>query len=162
MSCSAYSGYSVVLVGLYEDFSAAFEFSQVALRLSERFSSTRHLGTMLFRHGNFVNGWRRPLATSIPILEQCFLASIEVGNFVYATYVACYKGWMVFERGEQLSTVAQELRKYIPFAQQSRIGWALDMIRLQGLFVAGLEDATGSWPTPKRPKRPKPNRSRPC
>ncbi len=141
-SCAAFSGYSVSLVGRFEDFSTGFEFSELTLRLGERFSSTQLRGTLLFRHGYFVSPWRRPIAACMPILDDCFRACLETGNLIYAAYVAYASAWMLLEKGEPLDVVLATLRKYAPFARNGRIVFATLMIRLQELFVTELQGTT--------------------
>ena len=85
-SATGYAGYGVLLVGLLvEDFPASFEFSQVALRLNDKFGNKRLRGPLLFRHGIFINHWRRPLTTSMPYFDQAFQASQDAGDLVFAS-----------------------------------------------------------------------------
>ncbi|MGE5504582.1 MAG: ATP-binding protein, partial [Actinomycetota bacterium] len=139
-SCAAFSGYSVSLVGRFEEIPTAFAFSELALKLGERFDSTQLRGTLLFRHGYFISPWRRPISDSMPVLDECFRTCLETGNLIYAAYVAYASAWMLFEKGEVLDTVLSRLRQFAPFARNSRIVWAELMIRLQELFVAELQD----------------------
>ncbi len=138
-SCSAFSGYSVSLVGRFEDIAAGLEFSELALALGERFSSTQLRGTLLFRHGYFVSPWRRSVSACMPVLDECFRVCVETGNLIYAAYVAYASAWMLFERGDPLDSMLALLEKYAPFARTNRIAWATLMIRFQQLFVTGLQ-----------------------
>ncbi|TAN75401.1 MAG: GAF domain-containing protein, partial [Magnetospirillum sp.] len=107
-------------------------------------------GTLLFRHGYFVTPWSRPLDSIMPVLEDCFRTCLDTGNLIYAAYVAYASGWMLFEKGEPLEAVLGHMRKYAPFAGNNRIIFATAMLRLQELFIAGLqgqeaaETATGT------------------
>ena len=138
-SCAAFGGYSVSLVGRFEDFQTGLEFSEAALRLEERFPNADLRGTLLFRHGYFVSPWRRPIDTVMPILTDCFRTCLDSGNLIYAAYVAYASAWMLFEKGEPLDVVLAHMQKYTPFARNSRIIFATLMIRLQKLFITGLQ-----------------------
>ncbi|WP_170958832.1 AAA family ATPase [Magnetospirillum sp. 15-1] len=138
-SSAAFSGYSVSLVGRFEDFRTGLEFSELALKLGERFDSAPLRGTLLFRHGYFVTPWSKPIATIMPVLEETFRTCLDTGNLIYAAYVAYASGWMLFEKGEPLDVVLAHMRKYTPFARNARIPFAVLMLRLQELFIAGLQ-----------------------
>jgi predicted ATPase/GAF domain-containing protein/signal transduction histidine kinase len=137
-SSAAFSGYSVSLVGRFEDFRTGLDFSELALKLGERFDSAPLRGTLLFRHGYFVTPWSRPVAAIMPVLEETFRTCLDTGNLIYAAYVAYASGWMLFEKGEPLDVVLAHMRKYTPFARNARIPFAVLMLRLQELFIAGL------------------------
>ncbi|EME68530.1 ATPase, partial [Paramagnetospirillum caucaseum] len=138
-SSAAFSGYSVSLVGRFEEFRSGLDFSQLALKLGERFDSAPLRGTLLFRHGYFVTPWTKPIATIMPVLEETFRTCLDTGNLIYAAYVAYASGWMLFEKGEPLDVVLAHMRKYMPFARNARIPFAVLMLRLQELFIAGLQ-----------------------
>ncbi|ARJ65153.1 hypothetical protein WV31_05510 [Magnetospirillum sp. ME-1] len=138
-SSAAFSGYAVSLVGRFEDFTTGLEFSELALRLGERFDSAPLRGTLLFRHGYFVGPWSRPIAKIMPVLDDTFRTCLDTGNLIYAAYVAYASAWMLFEKGEPLDAVLAHLRKYMPFAGNARIPFAVLMLRLQELFVAELQ-----------------------
>jgi predicted ATPase/GAF domain-containing protein/signal transduction histidine kinase len=139
-SCSAFSGYSVSLVGRFEDIPMGVAFSDLALRLEERFGAGPLHGTVLFRHGYFVTPWRRPVAECLPVLDDCFRACLETGNLIYAAYVGYASGWLVFEEGRSLEDYAARMRQFSSFVENSRIPWAVAMRRLQDLFIAALSD----------------------
>lgn len=138
-SSAAFSAYSVSLVGRFEDFRTGLEFSELALKLGERFDNASLRGTLLFRHGYFVSPWSRPIAGIMPVLEETFRTCLDTGNLIYAAYVAYASGWMLFEKGEPLDAVLSHMRKYAPFARNARIPFAVLMLRLQELFIAGLQ-----------------------
>lgn len=141
-SSTAFSSYAVVLVGRYEEIEAAFEFSSLALALNDRFANKQIAGTLLFRHGYFVTPWRKPISSALATLDESYRACMETGNMVYAAYTVSYSGWLMFEKGSPLDEVLSAMRKFISFAHNSRIGWALHAIRYQELFVAGLQGIT--------------------
>ncbi len=138
-SSTAFSSYAVVLVARYGEIDSAFEFSSLALALNERFANNQIAGTLIFRHGYFVTPWRRPISLALEILEDSFTACVETGNLVYATYTAAFSGWLMFEKGAALETVLAAIHKFISFARNSRIGWPLNAIHFQEMFIAELQ-----------------------
>ena len=102
-SSYAYAVHALTLVSVYGELVQAFEFSEMALQLNDRFDNARLRGTLLHLHGDHVNFWRRHFATGVPILEQGFRACLEVGDLVYAGHLAFLTVWQAIERGVPLA-----------------------------------------------------------
>ncbi len=147
-SCAAYSGYSIVLSGIFENIPAAFAFSEMALRLNEKFNDAKLKGRLLYIHGHFINDKKRHLATSMGILERAFVACLEAGNLIYASFCSV---WMVLgstEKGAPLDDVLELIRKYIAFSRRTHNEAMYLMIHSQEQLVMSLKgvplDASGS------------------
>ncbi len=139
-SVTGYSAYGVLLVGLLvEDFDAAFEFSNVALRLNEKYGTKKLQGPLQFRHGVFINHWRRPMASSMPYLDQAFQASLDTGDMVFAAYAASTHVPCSFEIGDRLETVREAAQKYQPFARQTKMYPVVHGIAADLAFIAAME-----------------------
>ena len=63
-SSYAYAAHALMLVGVYGEMAQAFEFSEMALKLNERFNNARLRGALLHLHGDHVHSWRRHFATA--------------------------------------------------------------------------------------------------
>jgi PAS domain S-box-containing protein len=138
-SSYAYAVYAIMLVSVVGDIPSAFQFSEMSLRLNEKFNNRRLRGTLLHLHGDHINFWRRHIATGLPILEQAFTACLEVGDLVYAGFLAFETVWQVIEKGDALEDVLALSAKYAAFAQQSHNEAVYETIRLEQRFVAGLQ-----------------------
>ena len=141
-SSYAYAVHALTLVSVYGDLAQAFEFSEMALRLNDRFNNARLRGTLLHLHGDHVNFWRRPFATGVPILEQGFRACLEVGDLVYAGHLAFLTVWQAIERGIPLAEVRTMAARKAEFARQSHIDAVYQTIELEQQFVASLQGRT--------------------
>ncbi|HUA56426.1 MAG TPA: AAA family ATPase [Candidatus Sulfotelmatobacter sp.] len=141
-SSYAYAVYALMLLSVTGDIGSAFEFSEMALRLNDRFNNVRLKGTLLHLHGDHINFWRRPFATGMPILEAAFTACLEVGDLVYAGFLAFETVWQVIEKGDPLEEVLALSAKYAAFAQQSHNDAVFETIRLEQRFVACLQGKT--------------------
>ena len=141
-SSYAYAVHALTLVSVYGDLAQAFEFSEMALRLNERFNNARLRGTLLHLHGDHVNFWRRHFATGVPILEQGFRACLEVGDLVYAGHLAFLTVWQAIERGVPLAEVRTMATRNAEFARQSHIDAVYQTIELEQQFVASLQGRT--------------------
>src|SRR5262249_28187167 len=127
---------------VYGDIPSAFAFSEMSLRLNEKFNDRRLRGTLLHLHGDHINCWRRHIATDLPILEQAFRACLEVGDLVYAGFLAFLTVWQVLEKGDPLDEVLNVSHKYAAFARQSRNHPVYETIRLEQQLVACLKGRT--------------------
>jgi predicted ATPase len=77
-SCHGYSAYGLMLTSRFDDPHGGYAFSELGIKLSERFSDLSLGGISLFLHGNMINFWLNPIATDFPVLERGF--SISPGN----------------------------------------------------------------------------------
>jgi PAS domain S-box-containing protein len=141
-SCLAYGAYGVILVSAFGDIASGYQLSELALRLNERFDNPKLKGTLLFMHGTFINLWRNHIATSIPLLEKGFHASLDVGDLVYAGYNCCHIVWDSMERAEPLAEVIKTSEQYAAFAKQSHSDVIYYIMRLFGQFAASLQGLT--------------------
>jgi len=141
-SCVAYGAYAVVLSSVLGDITSGYEFSELALKLNDKFNDVRRKGPLLFMHGNYLNFWHKPFAANIPVMEAAFRACVEVGDLVWSGY-ACYRTpWQLLEKGDPLDEVMKASQKYAAFAQQSHNDAAYRSVRLQQQFIACLQGAT--------------------
>ena len=141
-SSYAYAVHALMLVGVYGEMAQAFEFSEMALRLNERFNNARLRGTLLHLHGDHVNFWRRHFATGVPILEQGLRACLEVGDLVYAGHLAFLSVWQAIERGDPLEEVRTLAARNAKFARQSHNDAVYQTIQLEQQFVTSLQGKT--------------------
>jgi len=141
-SSYAYGVFALALVSHVGDISSACQFSEMSLRLNERLNNPRLRGTLLHLHGDHVNFWRRHFATGLPILDEAFAACLEVGDLVYAGFLAFQTVWHLIEKGDVLADVLSSSTRYAAFAQQSRNDAVYQTIRLEQRFIASLQGRT--------------------
>jgi PAS domain S-box-containing protein len=141
-SSFAYGVFAVMLVSLVGDLATAFQYSEMSLRLNEKLKNPRLRGTLLHLHGDHINFWRRHISTGMPILEQAFLACLEVGDLVYAGFLAFETVWQVIEKGDTLEEVLALSTKYAAFAQESHNDAVYETIRFEQQFIASLQGRT--------------------
>ncbi len=139
-TCYIYTIYSRVLITEFGDVATSLAFSEIALRLNEKFKDTTLKGVLLFLHGSFLHNWQQPIATSIPILEQAFTACLEIGNYAYASFSTISLIIAVMEKGESLDAVFKESEKYLGFARQIRNDVVYQAIQLYQQAAAGLTE----------------------
>ncbi|MBK9263929.1 MAG: AAA family ATPase [Polyangiaceae bacterium] len=141
-SCFAYSVYGLMLVSIFEDIPAGYEFSEMSLRLNEKLDDRKLRGTLLHLHGDHIHFWRKHFSTGFPILQQAFRACLDVGDLVYAGFLAFETVWQYIENGESLDDVLESSRKYAAFARQSHNDAVYETIRFEQQFVAAFQGMT--------------------
>ncbi len=140
-ACLAYAFYAFLLVAVSGDLSSAMEFSDLSLRLNEKFDDPKLKGTLLYLHGHLSN-LSRPFSTSLPLLDQAFVASLSVGDLTYAGYAAMTAMWDRMEAGHPLDDVARETQKYVAYARRSRNEPIYWVVRQYQQFLACLKGMT--------------------
>jgi PAS domain S-box-containing protein len=141
-SSFAYGVFAVMLVSAVGDLATAFQYSEMSLRLNEKLENPRLRGTLLHLYGDHINFWRRHISTGMPILEQAFLACLEVGDLVYAGFLAFETVWQGIEKGDTLQDVLALSMKYAAFAQESHNDAVYETIRAEQQFIASLQGRT--------------------
>jgi predicted ATPase/signal transduction histidine kinase/CheY-like chemotaxis protein len=141
-SCAVYSCYGFVVLSLYGEIRLGAEFADLAMRLSRDFSHPRLKSRLLVIQAGFIDPWRAHMATSLPVLEQAFLAALDIGDLVYAGYTACLTIWLMLEAGGPLDGILQVAWRYRAFARQTRNDVVYETIRLCEQYVASLKGST--------------------
>ena len=130
------------LVSIFGEPRAAYEISEMSIALNQRLGDIRRRGTVLHLHGDHIHFWIHPIATGFPILEKGFLACLEAGDLVFASFIAFEIVWQAVERGDALDDVAALSEKYLAFARSSRNEPVYQTIRLEQQFLACLAGRT--------------------
>ena len=141
-SCEAYAAYGFMLASIFGDPTNGYAFSDMAIKLSERFNDLSAIGATHYLHGNHVNFWLKPLATDFPVLERGFVACQNAGNLVFANYIAYSIVWQAIERGDTLADALEFSRKYASFALDSRNEATYQSIVLEQQFLKCLMGKT--------------------
>ncbi len=141
-SSHGYSAYGIMLISLFGSPQAGYAFSEVAIKLSERFNAPSAKGISLFLHGNMVNFWMKPISTDFAILEKGFVLCYDSGNLSTASYIAVATVGQMIERGDNLSSILQLSQKYADFALSCRNEPVYQCIRFQQQFAKCLMGAT--------------------
>ncbi|MEJ2693448.1 MAG: hypothetical protein P8166_10435 [Candidatus Thiodiazotropha sp.] len=141
-SSHGYSAYGFLLGALFNDPHAGCAFSEMSIKLSERFGDLSLKGAALFVHGNHNNFWIHPIATDFIFLEQAFAVCLDAGNHVFACFVCFNIVWQAIERGDSLGDVLDFSRQYSDFAQGSRNDAVYQTIVLEQQFLKCLMGET--------------------
>ena len=141
-SAVVYTYYARVLLAAFGDIAAAYEYSELAVRLNERLDDRKRRGMLLFSHAGFIHFWRRPFASGRPILDRGFAACLEVGNFVHAALIAVNTCLYMVEAGERLDELSSQAERSIAFLLATHSGGTLEVVQCFRQFARCLQGRT--------------------
>ncbi|REG57667.1 PAS/PAC sensor signal transduction histidine kinase [Paraburkholderia sp. BL6669N2] len=141
-SSFAYGNYALMLVSLIGDIPTAVQFSEMSLKLNEKFGNRRLKGKLLHLYGAHVNFWRCHIAANLPVLERATAACLEAGDLVFAGNVAFNAVWQTIEKGAALEDVQTLAEKYAALARESHNDAVYELIRVERQFVISLRGKT--------------------
>jgi PAS domain S-box-containing protein len=146
-SPGTYSGCAMALASM-GDIATAHEFSELALRLSQRFERTRVAlaGKLRLLHATTISIWREHVSASVHQLDEAFAACLDAGDLLYAGYVVPSIVELRFESGEALDSVAAAAERCAAFARETHNEVMLAMVVGEQQLVARLR-GTGETPS---------------
>jgi len=137
-SSFAYGNFALMLVSRIGDIPAAVQFSEMSLRLNEKFGNRRLYGKLLHLYCSHVNFWRCNIDENLPVFEQAAVACMEVGDLVFAGNLAFNAVWQSIEKGDALKDVHAHSARYATLMLESHNDAVHETIRIEQQFVASL------------------------
>ena len=137
-SSFAYGNFALMLVSRIGDIDAAVQFSEMSLRLNEKFGNRRLCGKLLHLYCSHVNFWRCHIGENLPLFEQAAVACMEVGDLVFAGNLAFNSVWQAIEKGDSLKDVHAHSAKYATLMLESHNDAVHETIRIEQQFVTSL------------------------
>ncbi|CAN7796305.1 AAA family ATPase [Paraburkholderia hospita] len=141
-SSFAYGNFALFLVSRVADIPAAVQFSEMSLRLNDKFGNRRLYGKLLHLYCSHVNFWRCHISANLPVFERATTACMEVGDLVFAGNLAFNAVWQMIEKGEALEDVQTHSARYATLMQESHNDAVHETIRIERQFVASLQGKT--------------------
>jgi len=134
--------YALLRIGIFKDIPSAFDYSELSLNLNEKYQNTKLKGRLYNMNAISINYKRRHFSTGLPIFKQGFDSSLEVGDFVYASYISFTLVWHHIEIEIPLDEVLKISKKYSEFNKQKHNTTIYYVIRQYEQFVACLKGTT--------------------
>jgi PAS domain S-box-containing protein len=134
--------YALLRIGLFNDIPSAFEYSELSLKLNDKYKNTKLTGRLYNMNAISINYKRRHFATGIPIFKHGFDSSLEVGDFVYASYISFTFVWHHIETEISLNEILRISKKYTEFNKQKHNTTIYYVIRQYEQFIACLQGTT--------------------
>jgi predicted ATPase/signal transduction histidine kinase/tRNA A-37 threonylcarbamoyl transferase component Bud32 len=128
-SSVGYVYYGVILCSL-GDINLGYQFSQLAIRLLDKFSLRSIESRVYTVFGAFIQHWKTDINSGLEFLKLGLKTGMETGDLEYAGYstgeYCAKKLWM----GEPLDLLIQKTGKYVKLMQQSQLEIPLQYISI--------------------------------
>ena len=143
-SAFGYAFYGLFFSSFLKDYKSAYEFGELAIKLSEKFNSSAQKckGTHVF--AAFINHWSRHLNLIQKINDEGFQAGLESGELQFAGYHRYNRALCLFYMGKNLHALLPELKELMQFSQKTRNQHATDPIIAVQLIALNLTEQTES------------------
>ncbi|HKP97992.1 MAG TPA: AAA family ATPase [Fibrobacteria bacterium] len=138
-SCIAYCCYGAII---QEDVDTGFRFSEMSLRLNERFGDAKRRSAVLYLHAAPHNYRKRPFVSGYPFFEQGYLSGLETGDLLHASYNAIQHVYQAIEAGMPFDHLLQLTARYREFTRQSHNLVVERSIETVDQFIAALQGRT--------------------
>lgn len=142
-----FSSYGFLVAHLFGDLALGFQYSSLAMDINERLGDQSMRGAVWQTHLNSLCYWNQPVASYIDQFEPAFLACQEVGDSVFAGFMAFMGAWLRIERGNKLAETQRAVDRLAQFIEQNKNETVLAVLRLQQRFLACLQGNTASITT---------------
>jgi predicted ATPase/signal transduction histidine kinase/ActR/RegA family two-component response regulator len=142
-----FSSYGFLVAHLFGDLALGFQYSSLAMDINERLGDQSMRGAVWQTHVNSLCYWNLPVSSYIDQIEAAFLACQEVGDSVFAGFMAFMGGWLRTERSNKLSDAHRFVEKLARFIEQNKNEPVLAVLRLQQRLLACLQGNTASITT---------------
>lgn len=139
-----FAAYASLLEEMFDDYHAAAEFGQLAIRLSDRFNNSAQKCRMYHTVAIFIKPWHEPLHSSEALARQGFQYGMESGEFAYAVYCLTVVALMRLTQGAELSNVLQVLLEMDNISQRSRYYGIVENLHATRQLVLCLQGHTAS------------------
>ncbi|MEO6094369.1 MAG: AAA family ATPase [Fibrobacteria bacterium] len=140
-SCIAYCCYGVLI---QEDVDTGFRMSKMSLRLNEKFGDAKRKSAVLYLHAAPHNYRKRPYAAGFPYFERGYLAGLETGDLLHASYNAIQHVSQALDAGMPFDHVLQLTARYREFTRQSHNVVVERSIQTMEQYIAALQGRTKS------------------
>ncbi|RUS94387.1 serine/threonine protein kinase [Dulcicalothrix desertica PCC 7102] len=113
-------GYAIygMILGIQGDYSNAYEFGSLAVKLNEKYNHPGLVGKVYNIFCHMHNPYKNHLKTNIPLYKKSYLACMESGDLLYGVWAIYFLVYTQFVIGTQLDKVSEQVSKYLISAQQ--------------------------------------------
>ncbi|CAH0340841.1 AAA family ATPase [Rhizobium sp. CECT 9324] len=148
-SSVAYAALNMALGAQFGDYTTAYQFGELALRLVDRSESSRYKARVYSVFAGFTTPWTKPLADSAPLMAEAFQTSCSTGDLAFAAYNTRNRITHELVAGLPLAHVQEQAELAVTFAQDVQLGLPVEkffgqlrLIRnIRGIDVIGNEGA---------------------
>ena len=128
-SSDLFAFYGHRLVFAHSEFEAGLQSAELAVRLSDRFSSPGDKCRSCFILANWVMVWSRPIGETRAINDEGYKAGLAAGDALFNGYILFYKVFYPFYEGSPLARVLVDVPAFLQFNERSKNQLGIDFFR---------------------------------
>lgn len=137
-----YSCYGILLGGISGDYKNGYEFSLLALKLSEKYNSQSDKCKASNVLANLVQSWVRHIKETEDINRIGFQAGLDSGEVQHGGYCALHTPINSFYRGRNTGYILEESNKFFQFCSKVQNFFAMDTIKGIELILLNIMNST--------------------
>lgn len=107
-----YASFGITLSGVLDDFNGGYRFSQMSLRLIDRYNSELFKVQVLFVDDCFIRHFKEHLSVTTAPLLEAYQMGLRTGNLVGGTWSAYYRLLWFFNLGKELPPLEKEAEQF--------------------------------------------------
>jgi signal transduction histidine kinase len=115
----AFAGYGVILPSLTGDYARAHAFGRLGAELARQREDPAVQCRALGMFGTYINSWRAPMRTSVPVLREAVRKGLDSGETQYAAYWGLGLSKHLFCQGVELSRFIAEVDGLIALGRRT-------------------------------------------
>ncbi len=139
-STVGYTAFGMVLQSVMNNYQEAYDFGELALRISERFNDPAQKCQVCLVLGHYLNHWVKHLKSADHILDEGFQSGLATGEMQWTGYTLAYKLFQPFYRGVEVARIRNEIPGILSFTRKTRNQWATDALLGLQLALSVLEE----------------------
>ncbi len=141
-SCLCYTNYGMLSIAFFGEYKLAYEFGQVALKLTEKWGKLQLKCKACASLANALSYWFKHVKESNLINREGYQAALESGDLEYAGYLLHNSASNFFFQGKNLKQILEEIPKYIQFTKKTKNLLSTEILIGLQLIVANLSKLT--------------------
>ncbi len=145
-SAHAYGYFASGLGPVFDRYDDAYRFAKLACNLVEKHGFIAYSARVYYAMGT-VGFWSQPVSGAIDFMRTSVRKATETGDLAFTCYSMLQSITGLLLRGDALDAVWSESETVLAFAEETRYGDAVDMVRIQQRFIANMQGHTHDFST---------------
>ena len=141
-SAFCYANYGILLNAVLGDYKSAYEFSSMALKLTDKFNNLELKGKVSTVFANALLYWFQHIKDSTNINNEGYKSALNSGDLQYAGYILNYKAIYSFFQGKNIAQILTEIPSYLQFSQKTKNQMVIDTLKGLQLILSNLNQLT--------------------
>jgi diguanylate cyclase (GGDEF)-like protein/PAS domain S-box-containing protein len=139
-----YVSYGLILVGKYQDYTAAYEFGRLALKLSVKFNNDIQRCKVAQNFANHIHIWKKHIKGAKEINRECFEAGLNSGELQFPGYGRNNQAFNRYFQGDSIESLLPDVESYLHFTKKTNNLISTDTLNSMDLILRNLHNETGS------------------